>query len=844
MQKSKLKLPWHTAKLGISLSLCISILLISLVLLTTFLNVYNMRKESSEIALTAAERSFQLMAENINAQVQSYITPFIVLVDTVSTLENDIEFITHDRVIEKTFNLMVNFLRSNPNLLAVNQGYNDGTYFSVTAMRNEAVRQNYAAPLGTAFVVWTVRPNKLYHSGYKEYKTFFGEDLQIIETREAPSTYDARTRPWYVDAMKFDQMIMTDPYVFTTSKQLGIAIARPFLSGDGVFSINLLLDNMNQILQHATLSGDGMLLLLDAQQRVLAHSHAEANQCTVQLSSVDEHVNPILREITANVDTNINSAGSIITINDTQYFASVSHMLLGLQKLTLVMALPVSEFTGYLDRISKNTLFFALAVLLVFIPLGVFFSRHISKPLAALASETEKVQRLDFSPSEFIPSQIFEVRQLFSSLNFMKTMLRRRTDELLHIQAELESTVAQRTSALLHALDTAEAATEAKSRFLAVMSHEIRTPLSGIIGMTDLCLHTPLDEKQEHYLENIDFAANSLLRILNDILDFSKIEAGKMSIEQAPFHLPSLLENVLSSMRAKAMEAGLELEFSLEPRTPPWISGDSLRLTQILTNLLSNAIKFTPSGVVSCTVIPAIPGHPQPVTLSARSEIVYISFIIADQGIGISPEQQKKLFTPFSQAQASTARRFGGTGLGLTICVSLLELMGGTLQLNSALGKGSTFTVCIPFKLASEPSKIPDSPIEHLAETLRHSNILLVEDDPINQEVATEFLNSLGLHVDVASDGQQALDILNAPNTYNLVLMDIQMPVMNGHDATRALRDRNYQGPIIAFSANASLQDKQESLDVGMNAHISKPLQLTELTEVLNYWLKPQPGSA
>ena len=397
---------------------------------------------------------------------------------------------------------------------------------------------------------------------------------------------------------------------------------------------------------------------------------------------------------------------------------------------------------------------------------------------------------------------------------------------------ELTHCILVDVSELRRAQREIEAAARAKSDFLSAMSHEIRTPFNGILGMVDLLDDSTLNTEQRGDLQTIRDCGHTLLNLLNDILDVSKIEAGKLTLEHIAFDWREWVHGNLALFTAKAREKGLLLREELDESLPSYWQGDPHRLRQILLNLLGNAVKFTAQGEIVLRVEKS-PETPD-----------YIRISISDTGIGMTPETLNKLFQPFSQGDSSVARHYGGTGLGLVICKRLVELMGGQISVTSTPGVGSTFWFELPLQPAMpESATQEDTLLVTPSPSAAGLHILLVEDNPVNQKVALLMLEKLGwdLRVTLANNGQQAVEKIQCER-YDLILMDCQMPGMDGYEATRQIRAQQRQTgqaatPIIAMTANAMPHDRQACIDAGMDDYLAKPVSYLALQQTLALWL-------
>ena len=497
---------------------------------------------------------------------------------------------------------------------------------------------------------------------------------------------------------------------------------------------------------------------------------------------------------------------------------------------------------------SRRQLYYVIGAALVSFILTLFFItqmiRGLTDPLqrAVAAAHTIASGDLDVNPNLKTHG---DIDGLIASLDHMRSGLRDNRERLLDHQRELETRVEERTRALeettaqakVFALK-AEEGNRAKSAFLANMSHEIRTPLNGVLGMAELLQHTRLDTDQSRYVGAIASTGRALHDLLGDILDLAKIEEGQVQLEHIDFDLASLLSEISDVNRELASTRGLVLVSDLQA-TGAWVNGDPGRLRQVVSNLLANAIKFTERGEVRLRseILPARAGDTR----------TWQRFTVEDTGLGIASEAMDKLFQRFAQADDSTTRKFGGSGLGLVICKHLVELMGGDIQVHSAPGQGSRFWFDLPF----DPAKAPHTAALGAPKALHHAGarILVAEDNLVNQQVIKGLLGHLGATVTVAANGALALQQFRQ-GRFDLVLMDCQMPVMDGFEASRRIRawEQNEPGcnpvPIVALTANALAGDRNACLAAGMSDYLAKPITMASLAKTLgrnlpDLWQEP-----
>lgn len=729
----------------------------------------------------------------------------------------------------------------NNNVLVVDDESNRERYFTATLEPYEDVAMTYIGlPDGSFYgarrlldhTLQIVR-NNTSTDGNSEYYDIDsnGNSTSLAQVFE---NFDARTRPWYQMALEKKEISFTPLYSHFVFKVPTITASLPYYENDeliGVFGVDFLMTWLAETLSEISVGNHGTVFIVNTSDQLVASSTKEEvfrlvdGQAT-NINAADSE-SLIIREA---VDLAfMNTQLSPLELDGKSYLVSRDHLNSYGLNWFVYTVVDKDDFTASLSSAITRMNSVVIIVTLLFLIFIAYSNHKFAAPILALNTHARLLTTGSFEPVKPFKHSP-EMTHLIESFNEMGTRIQ-------SYVGGLEREVQKQTKMYEEAAEEAHAANNAKSRFLATMSHELRTPLSGILGMVELLKTTDLSEEQRDYVYLAEHTSQSLLQVINEVLDYSKIEAQQLKIEKIPFERDQLKQDIEALSRLYVQSKGLDFEFNIDESIPPEMIGDRFRIRQVLTNLVGNAVKFTKKGKVGVSI--------ELEKLDSKEHTALLRFTVVDTGVGIEKERQALLFNPFSQADTSTTREYGGTGLGLAISKNLVELMGGTISVESTLGSGSAFAFTCSVAYVDKSnnnetvsdtgsdSKVHKDWIHQILE--KPIGILLSEDSKVNYEYIDRIARKSHWKLFHALNGEQAVDMyVKNREKIDVILMDLEMPILDGYEATRQIRAieaaENYpKTRIVAISANVMSGESEKCIEAGMDDYLVKPFRIEQL---------------
>jgi signal transduction histidine kinase/CheY-like chemotaxis protein/HPt (histidine-containing phosphotransfer) domain-containing protein len=745
------------------------------------------------------------------------------------------------------FELMAYALtQQSPNVPYLYFGTADGSFFGLEREDSQ-------------FVVREIQPGD---SGRRHYRIAEPGDRHTLVKTET-TVYDPRKRPWYQLAASTGKRSFTDVYRSAVKDQFDLTLAQPIFDADGktllgVMAVDMSLARLTDLIRSTRISQHAVTYLVDGHGRMVASSVDEPLSAVVNdkhqritpMQSREALVRESYTQLVAQSQNGSSAEPGLVRLETEkdwlQRLGLSSNRLIALQRpfgakyeldWQLIVVAPEQDFISHVMQARRWALLAMAGLIGVGAMVAVMVARGLSSQFLQLNRSATQVGAGNVPPVQHTAPfrEVHHLSQVMHDsavqLQAYNQEIRQKNEALQEGALMLEERVSQRTAELAASREEALAAVQAKAGFLAVMSHEIRTPLNGVVGMSELLGDTALTPSQKELVDVLKLSSEQLLAVVNDILDFSKIESGKLALEQRPMDLHAAIAGVCDIVRNQAREKSLPLRVELSPEVPRAITGDITRLRQVLLNILSNAVKFTHHGEVGLRVWIEAAGSP-----------MTLGFSVTDTGVGISQDRLGDLFQPFSQGDTSTARVYGGTGLGLMICRHLVELMGGAIRVHSQINVGSTFSFTIR-AVAARPEDIAPPPGAGLPPAQSAHRLLVVDDNLTNLQVASAMLTRLGYQHDTRDNGLRAIEAVEQAQRehrpYALVLLDSHMPDIDGVDTVRQIHERlGVSAPlVVGVSASSLARDRARCLEAGMSDYLTKPLELKVLGEALQRWL-------